>query len=160
MAYPYGWEGDAPPENPEEQTALQTALNSVGYEGGGDMFAGINWNAPTPAESIAGDAKTTVYTVPAGKTAVITHVVIRSPSASLAGGTDFDIGSGANADTWRQTIDLSSMTAVTDYMVIPSISAVPVKYTLEAAGSAFGIKPITGATLDSTATMDVFGYLF
>lgn len=106
-----------------------------------------------------GDGKTTVYTVPVGKSAIITHVVIHSPSGSLADGVDFDIGSGANADTWRQAIDLSSMIATTDYMVIPSIAAVPVKYTLEAAGAAFGIKPITGATLDTTATMSVFGYL-
>ena len=106
-----------------------------------------------------GDAKTTVYTVPAGKSAIITHVVIHSPSGSLADGVDFDIGSGANADTWRQTISLTTMTATTDYMVIPSISATPVKYTLEVAGAAFGIKPITGATADTTATMSVFGYL-
>lgn len=105
-----------------------------------------------------GDSKTTVYTVPTGKKAVITHVVIRNPSASLTGGTDFDIGSGANADTWRQTISLTSMTATTDYMVIPSIAATPVKYTIEAAAAAFGIKPITGATGDTTATMEVFGY--
>jgi len=106
-----------------------------------------------------GDGKTTVYTVPVGKSAIITHVVIHSPSGSLADGVDFDIGSGVNADTWRQAIDLSSIIATTDYMVIPSIAAVPVKYTLEAAGAAFGIKPITGATLDTTATMSVFGYL-
>ena len=103
-----------------------------------------------------GDSKTTVYTVPTGKTAVITHVVIRSPTASLAGGTDFDIGSGANADTWLQTNDLSAMTATTDYKVITSTT----KYTLEAAAAAFGIKPITGATADAQATMDVFGYEF
>ena len=107
-----------------------------------------------------GDSKTTAYTVPTGKTAIIDHVVIRSPDASLAGGSDFDIGSGANADTWRQTITLVSMTAITDYMVIPSIAATPVKYTMEVAGAAFGIKPITGATADATATMDVFGYEF
>lgn len=107
-----------------------------------------------------GDAKTVVFTVPLGKTMVVTHVVIRSPSGSLAGGTDFDIGSGVNADTWRQTIDLSSLTAVTDYIVIPSIAATPVKYTLEAAAAAFGILPVTGATGDETATMDLFGYLF
>lgn len=106
-----------------------------------------------------GDGKTTVYTVPAGKSAIITHVVIHSPSGSLAAGIDFDIGSGANADTWRQTIDLSTMTATTDYMVIPSISATPVKYTLEVATATFGIKPITGATANTTATMEVFGYL-
>ena len=104
----------------------------------------------------AGDSKTTVYTVPTGKTAVITHVVIRSPSGSLADGTDFDIGSGANADTWLQANDLSAMTATTDYKVITSTT----KYTLEAAGAEFGILPITGATADTTATMEVFGYLF
>ena len=106
-----------------------------------------------------GDSKTTVYTVPTGKSAIITHVIIHSPSASLADGVDFDIGSGANADTWRQTISLTTLTATTDYIVIPSIAAIPVKYTLEAAGAAFGIIPVTGATIDTTATMAVFGYL-
>lgn len=115
--------------------------------------------ASATIETQNGDGKTTVFTVPTGKSAIITHVIIHSPSASLADGTDFDIGSGANADTWRQTISLTTMTATTDYMVIPSIAATPVKYTLEAAGAAFGIKPITGATADTTATMAVFGYL-
>lgn len=103
-----------------------------------------------------GDGKTTIYTVPAGKTMVPVAVVIHSPSASLAGGTDYDIGSGANADTWLQTVDLSAMTNTTDYKVIMSDS----KYTLEAAGSEFGIKPITGSVANTTATMALFGYLF
>jgi len=107
-----------------------------------------------------GDPKNTVYTVPTGKTAIITHVVVRSPTASLADGVDFDIGSGANADTWRQAISLTTLTATTDYIVIPSIAATPVKYTMEVAAAAFGIKPITGATADAQATMDVFGYEF
>ncbi|MBU1066964.1 hypothetical protein KKE60_04220 [Patescibacteria group bacterium] len=102
----------------------------------------------------AGDSKSVAYTVPIGKKAVITHVVIRNPTASLAGGTDFDIGSGANADTWLQSNNLAAMTATTDYKVITSTT----KYTLEIAAATFGIKPITGATLDADATMDVFGY--
>ena len=117
----------------------------------------ISLLASATVDTQNGDGKTTVYTVPTGTTAVITHVVIRSPSGSLAGGTDFDIGSGANADTWKQTNNLSTMTATTDYMVITSENT---KYTLEAAAAAFGIKPITGATADTTATMDVFGYEF
>jgi hypothetical protein len=100
-----------------------------------------------------GDAKTTAYTVPTGKKAIVMAVVIHSPTASLAGGTDFDIGSGANADTWLQTNDLSAMTATTDYKVIYDET----KYTIEVAAAAFGIKPITGATLDADATMMVFG---
>ncbi|KKL71870.1 hypothetical protein LCGC14_2090560, partial [marine sediment metagenome] len=54
--------------------------------------------------------KNDLYTVPTGKTAYVTHVVIREPSATLAGGTDYDLGTGAAADTWRQSINLSSMT--------------------------------------------------
>jgi hypothetical protein len=104
-----------------------------------------------------GAAKTTAFNVPKEKTCVITKVVIHSPSASLAGGTDFDIGSGDNADTWKQTNDLSSMTATTDYMVITSEN---MKYTLEAEYAAFGIKPITGSTGATTATMEVYGHLF
>lgn len=107
-----------------------------------------------------GDSKSTVYTVPTGKSFIPVMVVIRNPSGSLAGGTDFDIGSGTDADTWRQTISLASMTATDDQMVILPPVATPTKYTVESAGAAFGIKPITGATADVTATMDVFGYVF
>lgn len=105
-----------------------------------------------------GDSKTTTYTVPTGKKAVVTHVVIRQPTASLAGGTDFDIGDGANADTWKTTIDLSGMTGTDDYMVISNDNAV-VGAVFDA-GDEFGIKPATGATADAQAEMDVFGYEF
>jgi hypothetical protein len=101
-----------------------------------------------------GDGKSIAYTVPTGKIADIYAVKISKPTASLAGGSDFDIGSGANADTWKQTNDLSTMTAATNYMYIISSG---VKYTQEVAGAAFGIKPITGATADAQATMEVFG---
>ncbi len=102
--------------------------------------------------------KNTLYTVPTGKTAYVTHVVIREPSASMSGGTDYDIGTGANADTWRQTINLSSMTTLaTDYMVITGADVT--KYTDNAAAAVFGIKVITGTTAACTATIDVFGFL-
>ncbi len=102
--------------------------------------------------------KNTLYTVPTGKTAYVTSVVIRETSASLAGGTDYDLGTGANADTWRQTNDLSSMTtAGTDYMEIRG--AANTKYTDNAAASVFGIKVITGSTAACTATIDIFGFL-
>jgi len=102
-----------------------------------------------------GDTKSTVYTVPTGKEAIITHVVIHSPTASLAAGTDYDIGSGASCDTWLQSSNLSTMTATTDYMVITSSA---VKYTIEVAAATFGILQITGATADAQATMEVYGF--
>ena len=106
-----------------------------------------------------GDGKTTVYTVPAGKSAIVTHVIIRNPCGSLdSGGTgDFDIGDGAGADTWVTATDLDTLTATTDCIVIPAPAT---KFTVFNAGDAFGIIPVTGATLDVTATMEVFGYEF
>ncbi len=103
-------------------------------------------------------AKTNLYTVPTGKTAYITSVVIRETSASLTGGTDYDLGTGANADTWVQTVDLSSMTGTgTEYMEIRGAAAT--KYADNAAAAVFGIKVITGSTGAATATIDVFGFL-
>ena len=102
--------------------------------------------------------KTNLYTVPAGKTFYPVFVVIREISATLVGGSDYDFGTGANADTWRQTIDLSSMTTSgTDYMVIAGADVT--KYTDCATASVFGIKVITGSTGVATATIDVFGFL-
>ena len=76
----------------------------------------------------------------------------------MVGGTDYDFGAGANADTWRQTVDLANMTTVgTDYRVIKANSATA--YIESAAGDVFGIKVITGSTAACTCTIDVFGYL-
>jgi hypothetical protein len=49
------------------------------------------------------------------------------------------------------------MTATTDFIVIDGNNA---KYTVLDAGDEFGIKPVTGATADADAIMDVFGYEF
>lgn len=102
--------------------------------------------------------KTALYTVPSGKTFYPVFVVIREPSASMSGGTEYDFGTGANANTWRQDVDLSSMTTLaTDYMVIAGADVT--KYTDCATASVFGIKVITGTTAACTATIDVFGFL-
>lgn len=101
--------------------------------------------------------KTTLYTVPTGKIFLPFAVCVRQPSASMAGGTDYDFGSGANADTWRQTVDLSSLTTLTTDMIF--ILSQDTKYSVEAAAAAFGIKVITGTTAACTATIDVFGFL-
>ena len=97
------------------------------------------------------DGAQTIYTVPTGKVLYVTHVVVRDPTGSLAGGTDFDF------TNFRQTVDLSGMTtANTDYMVIDGNNAI---YTEISAGTAFQITPSTGATADVDATVDLFGYL-
>jgi hypothetical protein len=83
-------------------------------------------------------------------------IVVREPSASMAGGTEYNFGTGANADTWRQGVNLSTMTTPdTDYRVVTGA----LKYTDCAAGSEFGVKVILGTTAACTATIEVFGYL-
>lgn len=100
--------------------------------------------------------KTNLYTVPAGKVFYPAMVVVRDPSGSLAGGTEYDFGTGVDANTWVQNVDLSSIIATTDFMII---SGNNVEYSECAAISEFGIKVITGATGAATAVLDVFGYL-
>jgi len=110
--------------------------------------------------------KQTIYTVPTGNTMVPFGVLIRSPSASLAGLVDMDIGGDASAGDWIQQISLNAFTAVTDYglVVQPEQAAgppiVPVKKTLYAAATVFGVKINTVSTGAATFTIDLLGYLF
>lgn len=100
-----------------------------------------------------------LYTIPAGKECVITHVIVHSPTATLvrgAGDSDYDFGVGDNCDTWLQTVDLNDMTATTHFKIIDSPDTV---YVLPAAGEVFGVKVIAGCDGVANATIDVFGYL-
>jgi hypothetical protein len=120
-------------------------------------MSALNENAITKLSTTTGvDMKTagatTLYTVPTGKTAIITGVVIRNNSASLAGGTDYDFTG------WRQTVDLSGMTDVsTTFRVVYATENT--SYTATTAGTAFQITVSTGSTAACTASIDVLGYL-
>ena len=112
--------------------------------------------ASVPGVDMQAVAKTILYTVPPGKIFYPFAIIVRNPSASLAGGTDYDFGTGAAADTWINAVDLSAMTTLTtDYKIVTSTT----KFKYCAAGDEFGIKPITGSTAAATATIDVVGYL-
>jgi len=101
--------------------------------------------------------KVDLFTVPTGRTAIITHVVVRDISASLAGGTDYDFGTGVNADSWVQGVDLSGMTNVgSDVRVIDASGGI---YGECAAESVFAVMVNTGSTVVATVVVDVFGYL-
>src|ERR1051325_204251 len=92
-------------------------------------------------------ASTTLYSVPTGKTLYIVAVVVRNPSASMAGGTSFSF------TNFRQTVDLSSLTtSSTDYVVLDGNNA---KYTNNAAGSNIQITVTTGTTAVCTANIDL-----
>lgn len=119
-------------------------------------MANLNENALTRLASQTGvdmktAAATTIYTVPPGKTLYVTHVVVRDPSASMAGGTSFSF------TNFRQAVDLSSLTTLgSDYIVLDGNNA---KYTETAAGVAFQVTVTTGTTAACTATVDLFGFL-
>ena len=93
---------------------------------------------------------TTLFTIPTGKVGYISQVVIRDPSASMAGGTDYDF------TQWKQAVDLSSLTTLnTDYIFLDGNNT---KYQELAAGTNFQITVNTGTTAACTATIDAFGY--
>ena len=96
-------------------------------------------------------ASTVLYTVPASKVCYLSHIVIRDPSASLAGGTSYSF------TNFRQTVDLSSLTtSATDYIILDGNN---VKYTETAAAATISITVTTGSTATCTASIDVYGYL-
>ncbi len=103
-------------------------------------------------------AKVALYTVPLGKACIVTHVIVRNPTAGLDGSaTDYDFGDGVNADTWLQAVDLQTMTLTSNYYIIESNN---IKYVVFDAGDAFGVKAIDGSDDPATATIEVFGYLY
>jgi hypothetical protein len=127
---------------------------------GAAVFTGVSciaWLATVTGVDMKTSGVTSLYTVPASKVLYVTHVVIRNPSASMAGGTDFDFGVASGCSSWAQSVDLSSLTtANTDYYIV---SMGTTKYTECAAAEVFAIKVSTGTTAACTATIDVFGFL-
>jgi len=103
-------------------------------------------------------ATTTIFTTPIGKVTRITHIVVRDPTASMAGGTDFKFGTGFRNNA---AVDLSSLTGgATDYIVLinATVAGADQKCTEIAAGTAVALVVTTGTTGACTATYDVFGY--
>jgi len=116
----------------------------------------------------ANSTKQILYTVPAGKKCIITNVIIRNPSASLAGCNDVDFGVGEACATEsflnHETGIVDMTTATTDFMNLVAVSD---EYSIidgdavNAVDREFGIYIVAGATsAAATATIDVFGYLF
>ena len=103
-------------------------------------------------------ASTTIFTTPVGKVTRISHVIVRDPTASMAGGTDFKFGAGFRNNA---AVDLSSLTTLgTDYMVLLNATAAGAdqKCTEIAAATALALQVVTGTTATCSATYDVFGY--
>jgi hypothetical protein len=102
---------------------------------------------------------TSMYTVPVGKSCVITAIIVRNPSASLAGGSSYSFGSGANFNTFAAGISLADMTTLVSDIKMIVQGTNNAKYIISAAGAIIGMKVTTGSTLAATATIEILGYL-
>ena len=109
----------------------------------------------TASVDLNATAETTLYTCPAGKSCVVTHVVLRSPSAAV---TTASISFGWNTGNADDVVAnaVVSLTGSGYYEVIEAKSDA----ALGTAGGTFKIDVNTAEGGALTATIDVFGYLF
>jgi hypothetical protein len=129
----------------------------------------LNENAETLLASVAGvDCNSTgvvsLVTATPGKSMVITKVVIRKNSASLAGMDDLNFGGGSSANTPVWTDAATGMEALTTANMIWVITAAglvtqPINGDESIGGRrTFGVDIVSASTGAATATFDVFGY--
>lgn len=97
-----------------------------------------------------------LFTIPAGKIAIITHVVVHTPSATLAGGTDYGFGVAADCTSFKQPVTLTTVTATNHYFVVDNNNVC----TIATATQVFSMEITDGSDGDASAVVDVFGYLF
>lgn len=164
----YSWWTDATGGAAESSMCLQTVNASVAVDAlcaAGD--GAITLVSPTRFDYLLGSANFdvsatashTLYTVPTGRSAVVTKLVMRNASASLNQATDPDIQFGCNST------DFNNISASATY-VTPTSAAGVVYPTIAAesavctAGLLVSAKITTGATASTTVTVDVFGYLY
>lgn len=102
-----------------------------------------------------------LFLCPANHYAIIIEVVAHSNTATLAGMTDIDFGTGASLD-WVAAHDLEDMTVANDFKVIRADDA---EYAMidgddaTVADRTFNLNIDEGSTGAAAVTFDVFGYL-
>jgi hypothetical protein len=116
------------------------------------------------AQSLAAGSKVTLYTVPSGKSCIVTSVIIHDASLTLQAATAVAFGGNAtDANDWTggTTITLIKHTAAT---MVSTIRAQDYTATtlqpFYLTDTAFGYKVTTGTSNGATCTIDVFGYLY
>lgn len=104
----------------------------------------------------------TLYTVPAGKSAIIIYIVMRTFSADCTTAVvTFGLGSTTAEDfLGNQTLTGITASYASQYLVLMKVpNATPLVHTIYTATQTF-VMEITTAGAASTCTIDVFGYLF
>lgn len=99
---------------------------------------------------------TTLYTVPTGKSCIITRVVVRAASTSL---TTASYSFGFNSAAFDNIIANATHTELTGATLYTILSA-KVGSTRGVAGDTFKVLMNTLQGGAATTTIDVFGYLF
>jgi hypothetical protein len=131
------------------EAKVRTALSAVNVEVILATVAGVDWNVGT---------KTTLYTVPGGKSAVISRVVIRNASSAV---TTASVGFGFNAgaDDWIIPLTFAGLTTSGKVAVLIAGQGVIDAGELGTAGQIFGCQADILEGSAQTVTIDVIGYL-
>jgi len=111
----------------------------------------------------AGGTEKELYTVPAGKKCLVTHVVLHSFDDTAASAVITFGKTGGNCDEWRGNQALSNMTGSTLYTVLyldQDTHSTPEAGLILNAAEVFGMEITTPQGAAVTCTIDVFGYLF
>lgn len=130
---------------------LEAVLAAVGAQTGAETLL-----SSTPLVDLNAAPETPLYTVPGGKTAVITKVVVRKASTSL---TTASIAFGFNAGTDNDVIATATHTELTGN----TLATVLTPKTGAKIGAAAAVFSVLATILQggaATCTIDVFGYLF
>lgn len=103
---------------------------------------------------------TTLYTVPSGKTLIITEIVIRITAVNtFLSGATVSVGKDASYNEWLTATAMGALSATNQFRML-SHSAAELLYQSFAAGEVVAINVTVGAAATSlVAACDVFGYL-
>lgn len=103
------------------------------------------------------NGETTLYTVPGGKTCVITKVVVRAASISLdTASYSFGFNAGTDADVIANATHTGLDGATKAIILSPIVTG----FVLGAAAAVLACKVNTAQGVAATAKVDVFGYLY
>ncbi len=113
----------------------------------------------TVLTSLAVEAIQTLFTVPAGKTCILSHAIVEVDGDAAAAGV-LTIGQGAGATDWVGTTNVDNLDADGDcILMMPVPSATPAKLKAYQAGAVISIDVATAAAA-VTGKVYLFGILY
>lgn len=104
-------------------------------------------------------AATNLYTVPAGKTVIITEIVLRITAVNtFISGATISVGKSASYNEWLVATAMGALSATNQFRLL-SHSAAGLIYQSFAAAEVVALSVTVGATSTTlTASADVYGY--